>query len=34
MERCHLAGADLEIDTQPGHGCTINIRVPLPFYAP
>jgi PAS domain S-box-containing protein len=29
MERCNLAGADLEIDTQPGHGCTINIRVSL-----
>ena len=29
MERCNLAGADLEIDTQPGHGCTINIKVPL-----
>ncbi|MBD0255848.1 MAG: PAS domain S-box protein [Cytophagales bacterium] len=29
MERCNLVGADLEIDTQPGHGCTINIRVPL-----
>ncbi|HEX8529546.1 MAG TPA: PAS domain S-box protein [Cytophagales bacterium] len=34
MERCNLAGADLEIDTQPGHGCTINIRVPLPLHAP
>jgi PAS domain S-box-containing protein len=29
MERCSLAGADLEIDTQPGHGCTINIKVLL-----
>jgi PAS domain S-box-containing protein len=29
MERCNLAGADLEIDTHPGHGCTINIKVPL-----
>ena len=29
MDRCNLAGADLEIDTQPGHGCTINIKVPI-----
>jgi PAS domain S-box-containing protein len=29
LERSNLAGADLEIDTRPGHGCTINIRIPL-----
>ncbi len=29
MERCNLAGADLEIDSQPGHGCTINIKLPI-----
>jgi signal transduction histidine kinase len=33
MERSNLAGADLEIDTRPGYGCTINIRIPLPTHA-
>jgi signal transduction histidine kinase len=28
-ERCRVLGAELEVDTQPGAGCTINIRVPL-----
>jgi hypothetical protein len=29
VERCRLAGADLDIDSQPGHGCTLTIKVPL-----
>ena len=29
MERCNLVGAEIDVDTQPGHGCTITIKIPL-----
>jgi signal transduction histidine kinase len=29
VERCSLVGAEIDIDSQPGHGCTITIKVPL-----
>jgi PAS domain S-box-containing protein len=29
VERCSLVGAEIDIDTQPGHGCTITIMVSL-----
>jgi signal transduction histidine kinase len=29
MERCSLVGAEIDIDSQPGHGCTLTIKVPL-----
>jgi signal transduction histidine kinase len=27
-ERCLVLNAELDIDSKPGHGCTINIRIP------
>lgn len=29
IERCKIIHADVEIDTRPGHGCTVHITFPL-----